>query len=134
MLNLKVQINAILYTYLHFQLSIIIIIVIIVVSWDGEEDSEKCENSPEKEKLQTINEIMPLNNRGETEVIIHGQPYRGKDKKVQNLPDRGRKPPEEKETVVEKSPSGDSANYAIIDDIKFADEDEDENRIENSVV
>lgn len=90
------------------------------MSWDGEE-----ENSNE----QTAN----LDNRGETKALIHAPPVRGKDRKLNNNCDRVRKLGEEKETSVEKSPSGDSADYTI-DDIKFADDDEDENRMENSVV
>lgn len=105
------------------------------VSWDGEgeEKSENNDSSSEKEK-QILNEkSAKCNNRGETKAVIHAPPVRGKERKLIKNCDRVRKLGEEKETSVEKLPSGDSADYAI-DDIKFADDDEDENRMENSIV
>lgn len=86
-------------------------------------------------ELKPIDEVQKINNRGVSNKVSKGL-RKTPGKFVDPSTDRCRHlsvDPEEKETRVEKSPSGQSVYYDLIDDdIKYADDDDDESKNDNS--
>lgn len=132
---------------------------LILVSWDGENDSsdadekdkpeirdsnidEELTKTPRKETVVVerqesggkLNEnvVKKGNNRGPSDKVTIGV-RKNPPQLINRSSDRCRYLPvdrEEKEIRVEKSPSGQSVYYEVIDDIKYADDDDEE--IDNS--